>query len=103
MAKPDDRTGQRQQQQERGLEQPGHQGLPQQDQQDRANASQTQEPRPTWGEQTPDMDRQRAVGGGGTSSDSDGQQQFPTAKTNTTQAGNLAPLKRLKIEAQMYN
>jgi hypothetical protein len=77
MAKPDDRSGQRQQQQERGLEQPGHQGLPQQDQQDRASASQTQEPRPTWGEQTPEMDRQRAVGGGGTSSDSDGQQQFP--------------------------
>jgi hypothetical protein len=29
--------------------------------------------RPTWGEQTPDLDRQRGEGGGGTSSDSDGQ------------------------------
>ena len=36
---------------------------------------QTQKPRPTWGEQTPDLDQQRAEGGGGSSSDSDGQQQ----------------------------
>jgi hypothetical protein len=36
---------------------------------------QTQRPRPTWGEQTPDLDEQRGEGGGGTSSDSDGQQQ----------------------------
>jgi len=36
---------------------------------------QTQQPRPTWGEQTPDKDQERTVGGGGTSSDSDGQRQ----------------------------
>ena len=44
-------------------------------QQDRGRQSQTQQPRPTWGEQTPDKDKQRTVGGGGTSSDSDGQRQ----------------------------
>ena len=72
---PDERSGQQQQQQERGFEQPGHQGLPQQERQQQADRSQTQQPRPTWGEQTPNRDRERAVGGGGTSSDSDGQQQ----------------------------
>lgn len=72
----DERSGQQQQQQERGLEQPGHQGLPQQDRQrEGSDHSQTREPRPTWGEQTPERDRERAVGGGGSSSDSDGQQQ----------------------------
>lgn len=40
-----------------------------------APGTQTQRPRPTWGEQTPDLDQQRSEGGGGTSSDSDGQQQ----------------------------
>ena len=40
-----------------------------------AGKSQTQQPRPTWGEQTPDLDQQRNIGGGGTSSDSDGQSQ----------------------------
>jgi hypothetical protein len=41
--------------------------------------AQTQRPRPTWGEQTPDLDEQRREGGGGTSSDSDGQQQSEPA------------------------
>jgi hypothetical protein len=72
----DERSGQAQQQQERGFEQPGHQGLPQKERQQQiGEQSQTQQPKPTWGEQTPDKDRERAVGGGGTSSDSDGQQQ----------------------------
>lgn len=77
MTESNDRSGQRQQQQERGLEQPGHQGLPQRERvkDDGRLESQTQEPRPTWGEQTPDKDQERAVGGGGTSSDSDGQEQ----------------------------
>ncbi len=71
-----ERSGQEQQHQERGREQPGHQGLPQQsEQEEAARHSQTQTPKPTWGEQTPELDRQRAVGGGGTSSDSDGQAQ----------------------------
>ena len=70
-----ERSGQQQQRQDRGFEQPGgQQGLPHQDDQ-RPDRSQTQQPRPTWGEQTPDLDRQRCEGGGGTSSDSDGQQQ----------------------------
>jgi hypothetical protein len=69
-----DRSGQRQQRQERGFEQPGgRQGLPQQDD-ERPGRDPTQQPHPTWGEQTPDKDQERAVGGGGTSSDSDGQQ-----------------------------
>ena len=70
-----ERSGQKQQQQERGLEQPGHQGLPHQEEGASAEKSQTQQPRPTWGEQTPELDQQRAVGGGGSSSDSDGQKQ----------------------------
>ena len=73
--KDSERSGQQQQRQDRGFEQPGgQQGLPQQDDQ-RQDRNQTQQPRPTWGEQTPELDRQRAEGGGGTSSDSDGQQQ----------------------------
>jgi hypothetical protein len=69
------RSGQQQQRQDRGFEQPGgQQGLPHQDDQ-RPDRNQTQQPRPTWGEQTPDLDRQRSEGGGGTSSDSDGQHQ----------------------------
>ena len=69
-----ERSGQKQQQQERGREQPGHQGLPHQEESASADKSQTQQPRPTWGEQTPENDKQRAIGGGGSSSDSDGQQ-----------------------------
>lgn len=55
----------------------------QRDDSDRPNAGRQQQAgtptdpkpraRPTWGEQTPDLDRQRGEGGGGTSSDSDGQ------------------------------
>ncbi len=48
---------------------------PQQPEADDAPRAQTQRPRPTWGEQAPDLDRQRGEGGGGTSSDSDGQRQ----------------------------
>ena len=70
-----ERSGQQQQRQDRGFEQPGgQQGLPHQDEQ-RPDRDQTQQPRPTWGEQTPELDRQRSEGGGGSSSDSDGQQQ----------------------------
>ena len=73
----DDRSGKKQQRQERGFEQPGgQQGLPQQDDQ-RPEGNQTQQPRPTWGEQSSELDRQRGEGGGGTSSDSDGQRQEP--------------------------
>jgi hypothetical protein len=76
MTHKDDRSGKQQQRQERGFDQPGgQQGLPQQDDQ-RDGASQTQLPRPTWGEQTPELDQQRSIGGGG-SSDSDGQKQTP--------------------------
>ena len=71
-----ERSGQKQQHQERGLEQQGHQGLPHQEGQASAQQSQTQQPKPTWGEQTPEMDQQRTIGGGGSSSDSDGQQLF---------------------------
>ena len=70
-----ERSGQQQQRQDRGFEQPGgQQGLPHQDEQ-RPDRDQTQQPRPTWGEQTPELDRERSEGGGGSSSDSDGQRQ----------------------------
>ena len=70
-----ERSGQQQQRQDRGFEQPGgQQRLPHQDEQ-RPDRDQTQQPRPTWGEQTPELDRERSEGGGGSSSDSDGQRQ----------------------------
>ena len=70
-----ERSGQQQQRQDRGFEQPGgQQGLPHQDD-ERPDRDQTQQPRPTWGEQTPELDRQRSEGGGGSRSDSDGRRQ----------------------------
>ena len=100
MADEKDRSGQKQQHQERGFEQPGgQQGLPRQDEQRQAQ-NPTQQPRPTWGEQTPDLDRQRAEGGGGTSSDSDGQQQGQSERGFGRQPGNPDPAQRATGERQ---
>jgi hypothetical protein len=70
---------------QRGTGQPGTQGQPEatspqrgeqrSDQQKDADDQQTQRARPTWGEQNTDKDQERSIGGGGTSSDSDGQHQ----------------------------